>query len=118
MNTVVSLLDLYSQCLTKIIPVACVTVSQQLLVRSVRFCPTDEGGILSSLCSHHHQRHEQLWGASSTDTSGHRCSCTHNADIGTLRRVCEYMFICHTLRKLQCTYVCVDAIYMYPLTSL
>ena len=38
MNTVVSLLDLYSQCLTKIIPVACVTVTQQLLVCSVGFC--------------------------------------------------------------------------------
>jgi len=43
MNTVVSLLDLYSQCLTEIILVACVTVTQQLLVCSVGFCPTDEG---------------------------------------------------------------------------
>ena len=43
MNTVVSLLDVYSQCLTKIILVACVTVTQQLLVCSVGICPTDEG---------------------------------------------------------------------------
>jgi len=39
MNTVVSLLDVYSQCLT----MACVTVTQQLLVCSVGICPTDEG---------------------------------------------------------------------------
>jgi len=43
MNTVVSLLDVYSQCLTKTILVACVTVTQQLLVCSVGFCPTVEG---------------------------------------------------------------------------
>ena len=100
-------IHLYSQCLT----MACVTVTQQLLVCSVGICPTDE--------SHHRRCREQLWGAPSTDTSGHRSSCTQNADIETLRPVCEYMFICHTLCVNCNVHMCVSMLfYMYPHTSL
>ena len=115
MNTVVSLLDLYSQCLSKIIPVVCHSDST-IVGLFCRVLSHRWRGIWSSLCSHHCQCHEQLWGAPSTDTAGHRSGmhpeCRHwNPE--------TYMFICHTLCVNCNVHMYVSMLfYMYPLTSL